>query len=81
LLASPSNPTGTSIHPDELKRIHDVVTERGGITLVDEIYLGLSHDDAYGHSALGSGRPDHQHQQLQQIFQHDRLAPGLAGGA
>ncbi|WP_350296179.1 pyridoxal phosphate-dependent aminotransferase [Limnohabitans sp. Rim8] len=52
LLASPSNPTGTSIHPDELRRIHRVVQARGGITLVDEIYLGLSHDDAYGHSAL-----------------------------
>ena len=55
MLASPSNPTGTSIHPDELKRIHDVVTERGGITLLDEIYLGLSFDDTYSHSALGLG--------------------------
>ena len=55
LLASPSNPTGTSIHPDELKRIHDVVFERGGITLLDEIYLGLSFDDTYSHSALGLG--------------------------
>ena len=52
LLASPSNPTGTSIHPDELRRIHDIVQSRGGITIVDEIYLGLSHDDAFGHSAL-----------------------------
>ena len=52
MLASPSNPTGTSIHPDELRRIHAVVQARGGITLVDEIYLGLSHDAAYGHSAL-----------------------------
>jgi aspartate/methionine/tyrosine aminotransferase len=52
LLASPSNPTGTSIHPAELRRIHQVVQARGGITLIDEIYLGLSHDDAYGHSAL-----------------------------
>ncbi|HOB66658.1 pyridoxal phosphate-dependent aminotransferase [Ottowia sp.] len=53
LLASPSNPTGTSIHPDELRRIHDVVAERGGITLLDEIYLGLSYEDTYSHSALG----------------------------
>lgn len=52
LLASPSNPTGTSIRPDELRRIHDVVQARGGVTIVDEIYLGLSHDDALGHSAL-----------------------------
>jgi aspartate/methionine/tyrosine aminotransferase len=52
LLASPSNPTGTSIHPDELRRIHDVVNQRGGITLVDEIYLGLSFDSQYGQTAL-----------------------------
>ncbi len=52
LLASPSNPTGTSIHPDELRRIHAVVQARGGITMVDEIYLGLSHEEALGHSAL-----------------------------
>jgi aspartate/methionine/tyrosine aminotransferase len=53
LLASPSNPTGTSIARDELERIARFVRERGGVTLVDEIYLGLSFDEAYGHSALG----------------------------
>lgn len=52
LLASPSNPTGTSIAPDELRRIHGVVQARGGITLIDEIYLGLSYDDAYSQTAL-----------------------------
>ena len=52
LLASPSNPSGTSIHPDELRRIHQVVQERGGVTLIDEIYLGLSHDSAFGQTAL-----------------------------
>jgi aspartate/methionine/tyrosine aminotransferase len=52
LLASPSNPTGTSIHPDELRRIHGIVQARGGVTLLDEIYLGLSHDDTFGHTAL-----------------------------
>ena len=52
LLASPSNPTGTSMAPDELRRIHEVVSQRGGITLIDEIYLGLSHDETYGHTAL-----------------------------
>ena len=52
LLASPSNPTGTSIAPSELQRIHEVVQEHDGITLVDEIYLGLSYEERYGHSAL-----------------------------
>ena len=53
LLASPSNPTGTSIHPDELRRIHQVVQSRGGVTLVDEIYLPLSYEAQFGHTALG----------------------------
>ncbi|MDB5744613.1 MAG: pyridoxal phosphate-dependent aminotransferase [Polaromonas sp.] len=52
LLASPSNPTGTSIAPEELQRIHEFVHGRGGITLIDEIYLGLSYEEHFGHSAL-----------------------------
>ena len=52
LLASPSNPTGTSIDPAELRHIHDVVKSKGGITIVDEIYLGLSYEEAFSHSAL-----------------------------
>ena len=55
LLASPSNPTGTSIDPAEMGRIVDVVRAHGGFTLVDEIYLGLSFDERYGHSALMHG--------------------------
>ncbi|MDB5875556.1 MAG: Aspartate transaminase [Ramlibacter sp.] len=52
LLASPSNPTGTSIHPDELRRIHNFVSGKGGITLLDEIYLGLSYEETFGHTGL-----------------------------
>jgi aspartate/methionine/tyrosine aminotransferase len=52
LLASPSNPTGTSIHPDELRAIHQEVKQRGGVTLIDEIYLGLSYDAQFGQTAL-----------------------------
>jgi len=46
LLASPSNPTGTSIAADELARIVATVREKGGFALVDEIYQGLSYDGA-----------------------------------
>ena len=53
LLASPSNPTGTSIAREALQKIAHFVRSKGGVTMVDEIYLGLSFDDAYGHSALG----------------------------
>jgi aspartate/methionine/tyrosine aminotransferase len=55
LLASPSNPTGTSIAPAEMAAIADVVRARGGVTIVDEIYLGLSYDEAFGHTALALG--------------------------
>ena len=55
MLASPSNPTGTSIAPDELRRIHEVVRAKGGLTIVDEIYLGLSYDETFGKSALELG--------------------------
>ncbi len=55
LLASPSNPTGTSIDPDEMRRIVDTVRERDGFAIVDEIYLGLSYDERYGRSALALG--------------------------
>ncbi|MCW5637241.1 MAG: pyridoxal phosphate-dependent aminotransferase [Rubrivivax sp.] len=52
LLASPSNPTGTSIAPEVMGRIVQEVRRRGGVTLVDEIYLGLSYDSRFGQSAL-----------------------------
>lgn len=55
LLASPSNPTGTSIPATEMARILDVVRERGGFTIVDEIYLGLSYDERFSDSALRHG--------------------------
>jgi len=44
LLASPSNPTGTSILPGELDRILQAVRRRKGFAILDEIYQGLSYD-------------------------------------
>lgn len=44
LLASPSNPTGAVIAPDELRRIAALVEARGGALIVDEIYQGLVYD-------------------------------------
>ncbi|WP_151445686.1 pyridoxal phosphate-dependent aminotransferase [Lacisediminimonas profundi] len=44
LLASPSNPTGTSIPDGELRSIVEAVRARNGFTIVDEIYQGLSYD-------------------------------------
>ena len=58
LLASPSNPTGTSIAAGELARIVELTRERDGVCVVDEIYLGLSYEEAYGHSVLAACRSD-----------------------
>lgn len=55
LLASPSNPTGTSIDPTELQALVQTGRELGGWTVVDEIYLGLSYDARYGQTALALG--------------------------
>ncbi len=44
LIASPSNPTGTSISPGELARIHDWCADRGVALIVDEIYLALTYE-------------------------------------
>ncbi len=54
LLASPSNPTGTSIRRDELAKIVASVRERNGFTIVDEIYQGLTYDET-PFSALSLG--------------------------
>jgi aspartate/methionine/tyrosine aminotransferase len=44
LLASPSNPTGTSIPRDEMRAIIETARELGGFVVVDEIYQGLVYD-------------------------------------
>ena len=54
LLASPSNPTGTTIAHDELARIVATVRERSGFTIVDEIYQGLTYEgEPYSALSLG----------------------------
>ena len=44
LVASPSNPTGTSIEPAVLSQLIEQVTQRDGFIISDEIYQGLSYD-------------------------------------
>jgi aspartate/methionine/tyrosine aminotransferase len=46
LLASPANPTGTSLPFAELAGIVAESRARGGFTIVDEIYLGLTYGGA-----------------------------------
>lgn len=42
MVASPSNPTGTSIKQDTLRDIHRVVQAKQGTLIVDEIYHGIT---------------------------------------
>jgi len=45
LLASPSNPTGTTIPELDLRTIADWVHAQGGFVIVDEIYQGLNYGE------------------------------------
>ena len=45
IVASPSNPTGTSMTPDQARELLAAVRARGGFAIVDEIYQGLSYGD------------------------------------
>ena len=45
LIASPSNPTGTLISPEELKTAINTVNDLGGCFYSDEIYHGLVYDN------------------------------------
>ena len=45
MLASPSNPTGTTIPTEELRGILEVAATKGGFAIVDEIYHGLTYGD------------------------------------
>ncbi|MGR9108278.1 MAG: aminotransferase class I/II-fold pyridoxal phosphate-dependent enzyme, partial [Gammaproteobacteria bacterium] len=44
LIASPSNPAGTLIDPEDLKEIIEFVDKREGFVISDEIYHGLHYD-------------------------------------
>ena len=46
LVATPSNPTGTLIPPEELQAMAAFAAARGGALIVDEIYHGLIYEDA-----------------------------------
>jgi len=45
LVASPSNPTGTVVPREEMRRIVATVAAQSGQLIVDEIYLGLTYGD------------------------------------
>jgi aspartate/methionine/tyrosine aminotransferase len=46
LIATPANPTGTTVTSDEMQRIVGTVRRLGGRLIVDEIYGGLTYGEA-----------------------------------
>lgn len=56
LVASPSNPTGTLIAPEQMRAIVEAVHERGGIAIVDEIYQGLTYASDFTSALAHSDR-------------------------
>jgi aspartate/methionine/tyrosine aminotransferase len=56
IVASPSNPTGTSMTPAQTQGVIEAVRARGGFSIVDEIYQGLYYGQlSYGQ--LGGEQP------------------------
>ena len=58
IVASPSNPTGTSMTPEQTRDVIAAVRARGGFSIVDEIYQGLYYGEKEGDrptSALSFG--------------------------
>ncbi|WP_297914386.1 pyridoxal phosphate-dependent aminotransferase [Thiomonas sp.] len=51
MIATPSNPTGTSAPPDQLRAMCGFARERDAWRVVDEIYLDLADGDASGRPA------------------------------
>lgn len=59
MIASPANPTGTSLPYHELLALSSTVADRGGWRIVDEIYLGLADDapDGTGPKSIAADDP------------------------
>ncbi|MFY0641573.1 MAG: pyridoxal phosphate-dependent aminotransferase [Bermanella sp.] len=55
LVASPSNPTGSIMTQEQLRALHSSIQDKQGVLLVDEIYHGLTYNDARPHSAVNYG--------------------------
>ncbi|MFS2216796.1 pyridoxal phosphate-dependent aminotransferase [Massilia cellulosiltytica] len=54
IVASPSNPTGTSMTPAQTRDVVAAVRARGGFSIVDEIYQGLYYGEKEGDRATSA---------------------------
>ncbi|MCB7135725.1 pyridoxal phosphate-dependent aminotransferase [Cellulosimicrobium marinum] len=57
VLASPANPTGTSIRPDELAAVAGWCADHDVRLISDEIYHGIVYDDGTSSRTAGAGSP------------------------
>ena len=55
MVATPANPTGTMLTPQEIASLAALTREKGATLVVDEIYHGLVYDGQPPHSALEAG--------------------------
>jgi len=55
MVATPSNPTGTMVTPEEVRELAALTREKGGTLVVDEIYQGLVYGDADRFTAAEAG--------------------------
>ncbi len=69
ILNSPSNPTGSVYHPDELQALAKVIIEKDILVVADEIYEYILYDNAQ-HLSIGSLSPE--------IFQRSIVSNGFA---
>ena len=61
IVASPANPTGTMLHPDEFAALARWCSARHGVRMIsDEIYHGLTWGTRCLHRGLRSRRYRHQ---------------------
>jgi aspartate/methionine/tyrosine aminotransferase len=56
MVASPSNPTGSMVTPQETRELAALAREKGGTLLMDEIYHGLVYEDETGSPPTRGGR-------------------------
>jgi aspartate/methionine/tyrosine aminotransferase len=54
IVASPSNPTGSSIAPEVLSELYDLCLNRSAALIVDEIYQGLTYGDSTGQNTAAA---------------------------
>jgi aspartate/methionine/tyrosine aminotransferase len=55
LVATPANPTGTMVTPQEIGDLAALAREKGATLVVDEIYHGLVYDGQPPHTAIEAG--------------------------